>query len=164
MTKRQVWSNTIAENWANGKTSEPQADEQSTPSKNKMIKGTSKIVDALDKPDTAPGAIPTSELVDENKNDLPISGCQHGTKNYTVEELEMLTNCMAFAAPIGPDEVSKAIDTYVRIVKDKGWPERNEKALRQKWDKVKRVYKLNFAEAHWCKRSQLSNRRPERMG
>ena len=109
-----------------------------------MPKVASKIVDGLDKSDGAPGAIPTVELADESKDEPPIPGRQRGTKNYTVEELEMLTDCMAYVAPIGPDKISKAINTYVRIAKERGWPERNEKALRQKWDKVSKRYEVNF--------------------
>ena len=98
-----------------------------------MPKVALKIVDGLDKSDGVPGTIPTAKLADKSKDEPPIPGCQCGTKNYTVEELEMLTDCMAYATPIGPDEISKAINTYVCIVKDRGWPERNKKSLSQKW-------------------------------
>lgn len=93
----------------------------------------------MDQCDTISGNPPANEPLDDNENSEPaIAGRQRGAKNYTYAELALLAKCMKAAVPIGPQGTGDAINLYKRLAKDKGWAERGEKALRQKWDKVRR--------------------------
>lgn len=92
--------------------------------------------------DVVPGTgnQPASERVVKKTGGAPIGGRRHGAKGYTVEELELLNKCMDAAVPIGPQGISDAIILYNRIAKERGWAIRGEKALRQKWDKVREAH------------------------
>jgi len=135
---------------------ESQIDEATnfTKKKSRTNKGASKVLDALDQPNTALGNPPVDEPVqaDSNENDEPpVTGRQRGAKNYTLAELNLLNRCMAIAAPIGPQGVTEAVNLYNRVAKDKGWAERREKALRQKWDKVSTIYIPGFTGSYCYK-------------
>jgi len=123
---------------------EPQANEPSTTAKKKLktTKGCSgNIVELLDQSDVVSGHPPLDEPLDNNeKNEAAFSGRQRGAKNYTYAELTLLTKCMKATVPIGPHGIGDAINLYKRLAKDKGWAERGEKALRQKWDKVREMH------------------------
>jgi hypothetical protein len=101
----------------------------------------SKVIELLDQPGATLGNPPADEPVDENGDDeLPVTGRQRGSRNYTLAELTLLNECMNVAAPIGPTGVAEAINLYNRIAEERGWAIRREKPLRQKWDKVSNVY------------------------
>jgi hypothetical protein len=105
--------------------------------KKKTNKGSSKVVELMDQSDIISGNPPANEPPDDNE--LAITGRQRGAKNYTYAELTLLAKCMKAAVPIGPQGTGDAINLYKRLAKDKGWAERGEKALRQKWDKVRKL-------------------------
>jgi len=81
-------------------------------SQTNKAQGTSKVIEALDKPSTALDNPPVDEPVQaENENDEPpVTGHQRSAKNYTLAELNLLNRCMAIAAPIGPQGITEAVN------------------------------------------------------
>ena len=106
-------------------------------------KGSSKILEKLDQADstsTDPAADVEKTLEDNETNETSVSGRKCGTTNYMLPELTLLNKCMKAATPIGPSAIEDALKVYSCLSRDKGWAERDNKALRQKWDKVGHLY------------------------
>ena len=71
--------------------------------------------------------------------DTPVTGRQKGAKNYSPAELKLLIACVQATVPIGSDGFVEAAKLYNRIAAERGWVERGEKPLRQRWEKVKKL-------------------------
>jgi len=119
----------------------PQTDKPSAVTKKmKTNVRTSKVVQAIDSLDVTSGNSVNEPPDDNENNESPITGRQRGAKNYSIAELTLLSQCMEAAVPIGPDGVGDAISLYKRFAGERCWAERGDKALRQKWEKVRTLY------------------------
>lgn len=143
MVKRQVCCGTgTIQDLQSGLMDKSQNDEPSAGTKKKKTKGSSKVIEMLDQAELTSSNVPVDEPAGDHANDdPPIAGHQRGAKNYTLAELTLLYKCMEAAVPIGPQGVTNAVNLYNHVAKDKGWAIRGDKALRQKWDKLRNVYK-----------------------
>jgi hypothetical protein len=148
MVKRQVCRDAVDEGHRPGLTSELKNDEPSAFTKNKKAnKRSSKVIELLgDQPVAAlTGSAQVDEPVGGGENDEPpINGRQRGAKSFTIAELTLLNKCMEAAVPIGQQGVMEAIRLYNRVATDKRWVVRGDKALQQKWDKVRTYERLFF--------------------
>lgn len=128
--------------------------------KRRTTKGSSRITELLDQVDAVTPNQPADlEPADDDEDgEPPITGRQRGAKNYTLGELTLLNKCMEAAVPIGPKGITEAFKLYNRIAKEKGWTSRREKALRQKWEKVKEITHTHLVSISPLQRSKPHGR------
>jgi hypothetical protein len=73
---------------------------------------------------------------EDTAGETTTAGRARGAKNYSTGELKLLIDCVRETGPIGPQGYGEVAALYNRIAKERHWAHRNEKPLRQRWDKV----------------------------
>lgn len=100
------------------------------------LKPKSKVLRALNKPTPENQSGGDRSGDEASGGDTPATGRQRGAKNYTNTELKLLISCVKESARI-PQGFAGAAKLYNRISDEKGLGHRGEKALSQRWEKVK---------------------------